>query len=92
LAQRKPIALGYARKSLTRDEVESDRYSAERQTNSVQGWCAANGYELVEIFVDSEGRRSGRTAKRPGWQALQTGPWALQLPLPLFESGLLEAA
>lgn len=61
---------GYGRKSLTRWGVKSDLYSGRRQSHLVERWFEANNVELRELFLDNEGRRSGRTARRPGWQAL----------------------
>jgi DNA invertase Pin-like site-specific DNA recombinase len=59
-------AFGYVRVS-TAGQVE-DGVSLEAQRARLTAWCVANGFDLVEVFVDA-GLSGGRADNRPGLQA-----------------------
>jgi hypothetical protein len=60
------VALGYIRKSWTRDE--KDNISPERQRSHIQAICDLRGWQ-AEWYEDTEGHRSGMHEKnRPGWR------------------------
>lgn len=59
-------AVGYIRVSTER-QVD-DGVSLEAQKAKIEGWCAVNGYELVEVFVDA-GISGKSMDKRQGLQS-----------------------
>ena len=64
---RRPRAFGYCRVST--DGQAQDGISLEAQRARIASWADANGYRLVEVFVDA-GLSGKRADNRPGLQAV----------------------
>jgi site-specific DNA recombinase len=56
------IAIGYVRVSTSGQAIEG--VSLEAQQARIKAWCAANGYELRQVFTD-HGISGKRTSNRP---------------------------
>lgn len=68
-AARRTVALVYARKSIVR--TKQDTVSPERQIDLCKAEAERSGL-AVEVYVDAEGHRSGRSEKhRPEWRKLK---------------------
>ena len=59
-------AVGYVRVSTTEQAAEGVSLDAQRAR--IEGWCAANGYELAALYTDA-GLSGSRADNRPGLQA-----------------------
>lgn len=59
-------AIGYARVSTGKQVM--DGVSLDAQRERISGWCAVNGYQLVEIYVDA-GMSGARVDNRGALQA-----------------------
>lgn len=68
MSDKRSVALVYVRKSFVKTG-QSDPASPELQSRAATERAEALGL-AVEQHADAEGHRSGKTGKRPGWQAI----------------------
>jgi site-specific DNA recombinase len=77
-------ALGYARVST--DKQAENRLSLDQQVSDIESRCKAEGWELIDIFIDAG--ISGKTTKRPQFKAMIDRAFdpASQIDLLIFPS------
>jgi len=71
--KQKDLAIGYVRVST--DKQAEEGISLEAQQARIEAWCIANGYELLNVFVDA-GISGKRADNRPALQDALTAACA----------------